>query len=75
MGTFNRTTRILIATVTLAWSVGGCIAVGGNEHFNQPTLGRQLQDLKVARDTGAMSDGEYQHAKDKLIAGDYHRKR
>ena len=53
----------------------GCIAVGGSDNYTQPTLGRQLQDLKVARDTGAMNDQEYNEAKSKLISGDYYKKK
>ena len=52
----------------------GCIAVGGSDSYTAPTLGRQLQDLKVARDTGAMNDAEYNDAKGKLISGEYNRK-
>ena len=49
--------------------VSGCIAVGGNEHYTKPTLGRQLMDLKTARDTGAIGDDEYKQAKDDLLHG------
>ena len=49
--------------------LSGCIAVGGNEHYTKPTLGRQLMDLKTARDTGAIGDEEYEHAKDDLLRG------
>ena len=49
--------------------VPGCIAVGGNEHYTKPTLGRQLMDLKTARDTGAIGEQEYEHAKDDLLRG------
>ena len=49
--------------------VSGCIAVGGNEHYTKPTLGRQLMDLKSARDPGAIGEQEYEHAKDDLLRG------
>ena len=49
--------------------VSGCIAVGGSEHYTKPTLGRQLMDLKTARDTGAIGQEEYEHAKDDLLRG------
>ena len=48
--------------------LGGCIAVGGTEQHNPPTLGRQLVDLKLARDTGAIDELQYQHAKAQLLA-------
>ena len=46
----------------------GCIAVGGTEQHNNPTLGRQLIDLKQARDTGALDEQQYQHARQELLA-------
>ena len=61
-----RTALILCAGAAL---LSGCIAVGGNEHYTKPTLGRQLMDLKTARDTGAIGDQEYQQAKDDLLHG------
>ena len=48
--------------------VPGCIAVGGTENSQAPTLGKQLIDLKTARDTGAISQPEYDSAKTKLLA-------
>ena len=55
----------------------GCIAVGGSDtrNYQAPTLGRQLQDLKTAKDTGAINDAEYADAKARLISGDYNRRR
>ena len=40
--------------------------MGGSDNYQQPTLGKQLQDLKVARDTGAINDAEYTDARAKL---------
>jgi hypothetical protein len=58
-----------LAVFTLAGMLlSGCIAVGGTEQHNQPTLGRQLIDLKLARDTGAIDEQQYQHAKSDLLA-------
>jgi hypothetical protein len=68
--------RLVIAGgVTLGAITAGCIAVGGSDNYTQPTLGRQLQDLKVARDTGAINDPEYNEARAKLINGEYFKKR
>ena len=59
----------VLTIVTLAGLLlTGCIAVGGTEQHNQPTLGRQLIDLKQARDTGAIDEGQYQNAKKELLA-------
>jgi len=66
---------VMLSALTLtALTAAGCIAVGGTDNYTQPTLGRQLQDLKVARDTGAVSDTEYADAKSKLISGEVPRK-
>jgi hypothetical protein len=66
---------VMFSALTLtALTAAGCIAVGGTDNYTQPTLGRQLQDLKVARDTGAVSDAEYADAKSKLISGEVPRK-
>ena len=63
--------RALSACAALvgATVITGCIAVGGNEHYTKPTLGRQLMDLKTARDTGAVNPDEYERAKDDLLHG------
>ena len=65
---------IILSGCALGAITAGCIAVGGSDNYQQPTLGRQLQDLKVARDTGAMSEPEYNDAKARLINGQYNRK-
>jgi hypothetical protein len=68
--------RLIISSGCVLGAItAGCIAVGGTDHHTQPTLGRQLQDLKVARDTGALNDPEYQDAKAKMIKGEYNKKR
>ncbi len=46
----------------------GCIAIG-NRDAQRPnaTLGQQLIDLQKARDTGAISETEYQAQKARLL--------
>jgi Short C-terminal domain len=49
----------------------GCFAlvVGGDKSSRcQPTVGQQLTDLKKARDTGAMTEEEYQSQRAKVLA-------
>ena len=59
----------MLTILTLAGLLlSGCIAVGGTEQHNQPTLGRQLIDLKQARDTGAIDEAQYQNAKKEMLA-------
>jgi hypothetical protein len=63
------TTIVLAATVLftgcLAFQVGG----GDKKEWQKPTVGQQLIDLKAAKDTGAISDSEYQTQKAKLLSG------
>ena len=65
----NSLLRSALLACAAAILIPGCIAVGGNEHYTKPTLGRQLMDLKTARDTGAIGDDEYRQAKDDLLRG------
>jgi hypothetical protein len=66
---------VILSGCALGAITAGCIAVGGSDNYQQPTLGRQLQDLKVARDTGAMSEPEYNDAKARLINGEYNKRK
>ncbi|HVT90603.1 MAG TPA: hypothetical protein VHD56_17240 [Tepidisphaeraceae bacterium] len=60
----------LFLGILLATQAAGCIAVVGGEHreARTPTLGQQLQDLKTARDNGAISELEYQNARNKFLS-------
>ena len=61
-------TRFLVSLALVAiLAVPGCIAIGGNSKTTPPTLGQQLVDLKGAYDQGAMTEEEYQDAKERLI--------
>lgn len=66
----NRITSLLVALVALptALLLNGCIAIG-NRDAQKPsaTLGQQLIDLQKARDTGALTDAEYQAQKERLL--------
>jgi len=66
---------VILSGCALGAITAGCIAVGGSDNYTQPTLGKQLQDLKVARDTGAISEPEYNDARGKLINGEYFKKK
>ena len=56
---------MLLLTGCLALHVGG----GDKKEALNPTMGQQLIDLKTARDTGAITDAEYQTQKAKLLGG------
>ena len=46
----------------------GCIVVGENSSEPHiPTVGRELRDLKVARDEGALAPEEYDEARRNLL--------
>ena len=49
----------------------GCVIAFGNRvpDDRKATLGKQLTDLKQARDSGALTEEEYQTAKKRLIEG------
>jgi hypothetical protein len=64
-----RTRRLLVALTLTPLITSGCIAVGGSDNYTKPTLGKQLMDLKTARDTGAINDAEYHEARAGLLAG------
>jgi hypothetical protein len=59
-------TSLLICSLL---GLSGClfIAGGGKQTTVNPTLGQQLQELKDARDKGAISDAEYQKAKARML--------
>ncbi|HRK30826.1 MAG TPA: hypothetical protein PLD59_07075 [Tepidisphaeraceae bacterium] len=68
--------RMMIVGLLLAAAgISGCIAVGGSDRIEarEPTIGRQLQDLKVARDTGAMTAEEYDRTRQAILASVEHR--
>jgi hypothetical protein len=56
---------MLLFSGCLALHVGG----GDKKEVENATVGQQLIDLKTARDTGAITDAEYQTQKAKLLNG------
>jgi Short C-terminal domain len=67
-----RMKKLLIPTFvacSLIVLLTGCIAIGTgptSKHTNA-TLGQQLVDLKTAKDTGAITEAEYEAQKAKLL--------
>jgi len=50
-------------------SLPGCVVVADNSNDPQnPTVGRELRDLKMARDRGALGDEEYRDARLKVLS-------
>jgi len=46
----------------------GCAIQIGNRAPDNDTLGQQLVDLKKAKDSGALSDSEYEAQRSKLLS-------
>jgi hypothetical protein len=52
--------------------LSGCVIALGvpeSDVKSKPTLGRQLSDLKRAKESGALTEDEYQAAKKRLLEG------
>jgi hypothetical protein len=64
---------VAVAIALSAVLLSGCLAlqVGGGDKKEAPktTLGQQLIDLKAAKDTGAITEAEYETQKAKLLTG------
>ena len=57
-----------LAVCTLL-TLSGCLFIGGGGKTvtTNPTMGQQLQELKEARERGAISEDEYQKAKQRML--------
>lgn len=64
---------LLLAFVAIISTLlSGCVVALGNKDVpadHKPTLGKQLTDLKQARESGAINEEEYQTAKKRLLEG------
>ena len=56
---------MLLLTGCLALQVGG----GTKSESSKPTVGQQMMDLQKAKDTGAITDAEFQAQKAKILEG------
>ena len=59
-----------VAGLSSASLSSGCVAVGGSRKCEPPTLGKQLIDLKAARDAGALTEAEYDAAKSRMLGSE-----
>lgn len=68
----HKTLRVVSATLLIATllATSGCVAAIGNREpaRSSATLGQQLIDLQKARDSGAISEMEYQTQRAKFLA-------
>jgi len=58
--------RIVLGLVLLAATLSGCAIGSGKTEIIKPTLGQELIELKNAKDSGAISEQEYEEMKEKL---------
>ena len=68
---------LTLALAIVTMSLTGCCGGGGDQKgtdtivvapaTESPTTGKQLQDLKDAHDQGAITDEEYEKAKEKIL--------
>ena len=70
MMTTSKLLPILLGLAMLASFTGCALFNKGTVHYNRTTtIGRELLDLKEARDTGAMSEEEYVEVKKEIMRG------
>jgi hypothetical protein len=60
---------ILMVVLTATFLTGCAWQIGGDKRTMEPTTGQQLIDMQKAKDSGAITDSEYQAQKAKLLHG------
>ena len=58
--------RIVLGVVLLAVTLSGCAIGSGKTEIIKPTLGQELMELKKAKESGAISEQEYEEMKETL---------
>ena len=58
--------RIVLGMIFLASAISGCAIGSGKTEIVKPTLGQELTELKNAKESGAISEQEYEELKEKL---------
>jgi len=68
----KRVTIPAILVLSASFVLTGCLGLnlggGTKNETHSPTVGQQLVDLKRAKDSGAISEAEFQTQKGKLLA-------
>lgn len=59
--------RALLAVLCASGLATGCAIEIGNRGPSKDTLGQELMDLKKAKDSGALTESEYETQKAKLL--------
>lgn len=73
----KRVSKIL-AVILLPTALGACMFHGGEpKHVSTTTIGQELSDLKMAWDSGAITEAEYRTIKEEFVNacahGEHHR--
>lgn len=67
----KKTSLSLIAGLCALTLLTGCLSIqlggGASNKTQPPTIGQQLTDLQKAKDSGAITDAEYQAQKTRLL--------
>jgi hypothetical protein len=58
--------RIVLGLFLLGATLSGCAIGSGTTKVTKQTLGQELIELKKAKDSGAISEQEYEELKEKL---------
>jgi hypothetical protein len=58
--------RVVIGLLLLATTLSSCAIGSGKTEIIKPTLGQELMELKNAKESGAISEKEYEEMKEKL---------
>jgi len=66
----NKKLAVLLL-LAIASLLGGCVAAIGNGETRSATLGQQLVDLQKAKDSGALTDTEFQEQKARLLKSNH----
>jgi hypothetical protein len=62
----KKISRMLLGVILLAATLSGCAIGSGKTEVTKPTLGQELIELKKAKESGAISEQEYEEMKEKL---------
>jgi len=58
--------QIVVGMALLVATLSGCAIGSGKTEITKPTLGQELIELKNAKESGAISEQEYEEMKEKL---------
>jgi hypothetical protein len=60
---------LAIALIAAVTTLPGCLTLGDTNEVYPPTVGRELTDLRMSAERGALSPQEYEHKKAQILAG------